>query len=254
MQLNLIGIKTLYIRDVMRFLKVYNQTIVGPIISAGLYYIIFSLIAAPNLQIEGVTYQAFLISGLAIMSAINNAFSNGAAIIISKMTGNITDLITAPFRPFEIVFALTCGAVTRSVLTCIIVYLVLCLINQTFFIHNLGIALLFLVLSSIVCALVGILTSLVSDSFDEASIVSNFFITPLMFLSGTFYDAAKLPPIFQKIIVFNPFFYMIDGFRYGILGVHEKPIGTGITLVGFVGILLFWVATQILKTGYKLRK
>jgi ABC-2 type transport system permease protein len=188
------------------------------------------------------------------MSAINNAYNNGVFIVVSKVTGNIIDLITAPLSPNEILIGLCGGSITRAFITALLIYITLCALQWQLPMHNIFIVLFFIFISSLICALVGIISGLLFDNFEEASLITNYIITPLLFLSGTFYSISKLPNFFQFLIKFNPFFYMIDGTRYGIIGKAEHSLVKGSIVLIATSILLWLYAHWILKRGYRIRK
>jgi ABC-2 type transport system permease protein len=252
--INWVGSWTLYEKEVMRFFRVYNQTIIAPIVNAVLFFFIFSLAFNHATPENKSSYDLFLIAGLVIMSAMNNSYNNGMIIVINKITGNIIDLVTIPLRRSEIIMALCLGSLTRAIITAITIYLTLCLLQQQFPMHNIFIACFFLLISSLICALIGLVSGLLFDNFEEASLVTNYFITPLLFLSGTFYSVKQLPMIVQKIIIFNPFLYMIDGTRFGIIGKSESNLVLGSIFLIAISIVLVFCANWILKTGYKIRK
>ncbi len=250
--INSVAIRTLYKKDVIRFLRVYNQTIIAPIINAFLFFIIFS-IAMPHEQMSQ-NYNVFLISGLTMMSIIMSSYNNSIFLVLTKVTGNIIDFVTMPVSPNEIIFSLCAGSMTRAILVAFLTYLALSLFILSFSLHNLAITIFYTVLSSLFCSLIGLIGGLLFNNFEESSIITNYFITPLSFLSGTFYSISKLPLFFQKIIQFNPFFYMMDGFRYGILGHSEGSMIIGSSFLIFL-ITILWLYTHwILKSGYKIRK
>lgn len=252
--MNSIGLQTLYKKEIVRFLRVYNQTIIAPIINAVLFFFIFTLAFTHDDSKSAISYNLFLISGLVVMSAINNAYNNGVFIVVSKVTGNIIDLITAPLSPNEILIGLCGGSITRAFITALLIYITLCALQWQLPMHNIFIVLFFIFISSLICALVGIISGLLFDNFEEASLITNYIITPLLFLSGTFYSISKLPNFFQFLIKFNPFFYMIDGTRYGIIGKAEHSLVTGSIVLIATSILLWFYAHWILKRGYRIRK
>lgn len=251
--INVVGIKTLYKKDVMRFLRVYNQVIIAPIINALLFFMIFT-IAIPHDSSHIANYKLFLIPGLIMMSIINSAYNNGVFIVLNKITGLIIDFVTIPLKSNEIIFSLCAGSVTRAVTVAILIYITLSISVMSFPMFNFWIVVLYAFISSLLCALIGLIVGLLFDSFDESSTITNYIITPLSFLSGTFYSIAKLPDFFQKIIHLNPFFYMMDGLRYGILGLSETSLFFGFLFILICSASLWYSAYWILESGYKIRK
>ena len=252
--INTVGLQTLYKKETLRFFRVYNQTLIAPIINAILFFIIFALtLSGGNLNQE-ISYNMFLISGLVVMSAINGAYNNGIFIVVNKVTGNIIDFITIPLTPNEILIGLCGAAVTRSFCTAILIYLTLCLFHMEFPMYNIFITLFYIFISSIICALIGIISGLLFNNFEEASLITNYAVTPLLFLSGTFYSISKLPPFFQTLTNFNPFFYMIDGTRYGLIGISDRSLITGSIILITFAISLWLGSAWILKSGYRIRK
>jgi ABC-2 type transport system permease protein len=252
--MNIIGLKTFYKKNVMRFLRVYNQTLIAPMINAVLFFFIFT-VAFDSSNLHGpVPYSLLLISGLVIMATINSAYSDGIIIVVNKITGNIIDLITVPMTPNEILIATCAASITRAGLVTVLTYTLLSLLQLNFVMFNFFIVLFFVVITALICSLIGTICGLVFDNFEETSVVTNYLITPLMFLSGTFYSISKLPKFFQYIIKFNPFFYMIDGFRYGMIGFSDTKLIFGSIFLILIAATLWFVAHWILKSGYKIRR
>ena len=249
--INAIGIKTLYKKDVSRFMRVYNQTIIGPIINALIFFTIFTTLAHNNSSQDN---HLLLISGLTMMSIINAAYNNGIFLVVMKMTGNIIDFLTMPLTPNEVIFSLVSGSMTRAFMVGSLIYFSLSIYEMDFSCFNLLIIIIYTISASLFCALVGLIGGLLFNNMEESSLIANYFITPLSFLSGTFYSISKLPIVFQKINLFNPFFYMIDGFRYGIFGFHEASLALGLSMINGFNFLLWLFALWILKSGYKIKK
>lgn len=252
--MNIVGLKTFYKKNVMRFLRVYNQTIIAPIINSVLFLFIFT-VAFDSSNLHGpIPYSLLLISGLVIMSTINSAYNDGIIIVVNKITGNIIDLITVPMTPNEILIATCAAAITRAGLVTILTYIILSLLQLHFAMFNLFIILFFVTITSLICSLIGTICGLIFDNFEETSVVTNYIMTPLMFLSGTFYSISKLPQFFQYLIKFNPFFYMIDGFRYGMTGFSDTRLVFGSIFLILIAASLWFVAHWILKSGYRIRR
>lgn len=254
--MNTIGIYTLTNREIGRFLKVYMQTLLSPLVTTVLFFAIFSLGGnTGNAQHEmlGVPFLQFLGPGLVMMSMAQNAFANtSSSIMIAKVQGNIVDTLMAPLGPWELIIGYLTGGVVRGMLVGCVSFAAL-----AFFIpigvEHIWAILAFGIMGSALMASLGMLAGLWADKFDHMAAITNFIITPLTFLSGTFYTIDRLPEQFQAIAHFNPFFYMIDGFRYGFIGASDAPV-----LAGFMGCF-FCTATVVVATwrllalGYKIK-
>jgi ABC-2 type transport system permease protein len=254
--INTIGLITLIQREIRRFLNVYMQTVVAPLVTLFLYFIVFSIAlggGAEGRQILGVQYMHFLAPGLLMMTMAQNAFSNSSSsLIIAKVQGNIVDLLMPPLASWEILVGLIVGAVFRGMLIGIIGALILSLFVGVP-VHNIGTIILFALMGNIMMASLGIVGGLWAEKFDHLATIANFVITPMTFLAGTFYALTALPPVWQKIALFNPFFYMIDGFRSGFIGVAEAPLLFGTLLMACFSVVLVAIAAILLKTGYKIK-
>jgi ABC-2 type transport system permease protein len=251
---NWLGIWTLYRKEVRRFLKVYNQTLVAPIINSLLLLAIFSLALGSRVQMVGtVSFQVFMASGLIMMSVVQHAFANtSSAFIMGKVVGMIIDYLMPPLSTGEMLFSMVMGGVTRGV--CVGVGVGLSLwVFLPLEIHHPLLALFYLVSASMLLALLGMLAGIFADSFDEMSAITSYVITPLSFLSGTFYSVRQLPPFWYTVTHFNPFFYMIDGLRYSMTDYHDGNIVAGMWTITICNIVL-WVACHLLlKAGYRIK-
>jgi len=253
--MNWLGFQTLFTKEIMRFTKVYLQTLFAPIITALLYLLVFARVLEGRMDVFGdISYTAFLVPGLIMMAVIQNAFANSSSSLIqSKVTGNLIFIMVTPLSYLEIYLAFTLAAVVRGVLVGLSVYIV-----ALFFIQlplfNIFYILIFLLMSSAVLATLGVIAGIWAEKFDQLAGFTNFVIMPLSFLSGVFYSIHSLPPIWQTLSHLNPFFYMIDGFRYGFFG--ESDINPLFSL-GVVAIFLTGLATltlYMLHSGYKIRE
>lgn len=253
-KINWYGTYTLSIREIKRFLKVYNQTVFTPVISALIFLAVFVLAIGSNRpDINGVKFINFMGYGLIAMNIIQNAFANSSSsFIMSKVIGYISDLLIPPLGSFEIIVAFTIGGVLRGLLVGLVVSLAL----APFIDYNLEHPLLlifYLLASCIFLAKLGILTGIIANSFDQSSAVTSYLVTPLSFLSGTFYSVQALPIFFQKVNLFNPFFYIIDGFRYCLTDKADGNITAGITLLILANIILYFILDRILKSGWRIK-
>jgi ABC-2 type transport system permease protein len=252
---NWVGIWTLVQKECGRFLNVYLQTIVAPVVTTFLFYVIFTLAFGGNAGrgIEGIPYMQFLVPGLIMMAMAQNAFANTASsIVIGKVQGNIIDVLMPPLAPWELLTGYIIGGVCRGLMIGLLSILVLVpFIGIP--IHNIGIIAVFGVLGTAMLALLGVVGGIWSDKFDHIAAVTNFVVMPMTFLSGTFYSIDRLPPLWQDIAHANPFFFMIDGFRAGFIGVSDMSLWIGVAVLLVVNIALWTVAYRMLKTGYKIK-
>ena len=230
--INWVGAWTLYKKEVLRFLIVWIQTIFSPLISSLLFLLVLSLaIGAERGDVLGVSFITFLAPGLISMQVIQQSFSHSSSsFMIGKIQGNIVDLLYAPLSAAEVTIAISLAAVTRAVMIAIISIITFMLIIEIQITNYLTL-IAFTFLSSFILGNVGIIAGLWSEKFDNMATVTNFVIIPLSFLSGTFYSIERLPGLLKTISEFNPFFYMIDGFRYGFLGKSDGSISVGLSLI-----------------------
>jgi ABC-2 type transport system permease protein len=252
--INWLGLWTLYKKEVHRFIKVYNQTLFAPVITSLLFLAIFNLAMGNHVATIGnVPFAVFMGSGLIIMAVVQNAFANtSSTLIMGKVMGTIIDYIMPPLSAGETVFAMVMGGLTRGLMVGILVALSIKLFIPLS-IHHIGYMLFHIIAASILLALLGIFTGIVSESFDQMSAVTSYVITPLSFLSGTFYSVKNLPEVLYKLSHVNPFFYMIDGFRYGMTGYHDGSLATGLWVMGFSIILLWWLVYSMVARGYRIK-
>ena len=251
---NWIGFYTLYSKEVRRFLNVFAQTVLAPAITTLLFYIIFTIsVDRSYLSTESFTFSQFLAPGLVCMSIMQNAFANtSSSILISKVQGNIVDVLMPPLSEYELTFSYSLGGVTRGLLVGLSVSIVIYLIVPIQ-ITNLFIILYFALFSSLLLSLLGILCGIWAKKFDHMASVTNFIILPLTFLSGTFYSIERLPEDWRFFAYLNPFFYIIDGFRYGFVGVSDSNISLGIFILAVANLIFLILTIYIFKKGYGLR-
>lgn len=253
-RINWLGLYTLIEREVIRFVAVWTQTVLAPLITVGLFLLVFVLaIGTRRGDVMGVSFAHFLVPGILMMSVIQNSFVNTASsIVVSKIQGNIVDTLMPPLSPLELVIGYTLGGVLRGFAVAATVMIV------TFPILGVGVAhpfwaLLFVFLGSAMLALIGLLAGIISERFDQMNAITNFIITPLSFLSGTFYSIDILPPALQTVTRFNPIFYLIDGMRYGVIGASDRsPVYGALFCGALVVVLLLW-GWRWFATGYGLK-
>jgi ABC-2 type transport system permease protein len=245
---------TLYIKELRRFTKIPGQTILAPAATTLLFMVIFST-AIGNSRNEYILtdFKSFLFPGLIMMTIIQNAFmNNSSSLLMSKVQGNIVDLLIPPISNFQIIVSFILVGVTRG-LTVAIAAAIFMLPFVQIEIYSFTVVLFFAVISSAILSLIGLLTGIWADKWDHLGTIDNFIIIPLSFLSGTFYSIKILPEFIQKLSLFNPFFYMIDGFRYGFIGLSDVNIMTSIQILILCFIILLFFSYLILQSGYKLR-
>jgi len=251
---NWVGLYTLYMREVRRFTKVYTQTIVGPVVTALLFLSVFVLALGSSVRVIGdVPFMEFLAPGLIMMAITQNAFANtSSSMMISKIQGNIVDTLMPPLNAHELTFGIAMGGMTRGVVVGLAVGLVVSMFVPMH-IYNIGVIIFYAVAGSLMLSLLGVIGGIWSDKFDHIAAVTNFIVTPLSFLSGTFYSLHRLPEVAQKIALMNPFFYMIDGFRYGFIGQSDAPLLHGFLAVGLMDAVLWIICWRMFASGYKLK-
>lgn len=254
-RINWIGLWTLYIREVQRFAKVGMQTVIAPVITSVLFLMVFAVAVGDRAQLAGdVDFISFLVPGLVMMSVLQNAFANSSSsLVVSKVQGNIVDLLMPPLGSGELLIGLAAGAMTRGIAVGLVAAVVLGIFA------GLGLpaapltALAFLILGSLAMSFAGILAGVWSNKFDEMAAITNFVIQPLAFLSGTFYSVERLPAPFDTIATLNPVFYAIDGFRFGLIGFGDRPVLTGLVALTLVNVVLGLLCYRVLASGYRLK-
>jgi len=249
-----IGMWTLLKKEVLRFWRVVFQTVASPVITAVLYLMIFSHVLGERVQVyEGVAYTSFLIPGLIMMSLLQNAFSNSSSSLVqSKVMGNIVFLLLTPLSYIQFFIAFLVASILRGIFVGFVIYIVALFyvdlpINHPFFVIS------FAILGGGLLGTFGIIAGIWSDRFDQMAAFGNFVIMPLSFLSGVFYSIHSLPEIWQSISKLNPFFYIIDGFRFGFFGQSDISPWISLSIVTIFFIVLSVIAIRMLKSGYKLR-
>lgn len=251
---NSIGLKTLYIKEVRRFLKVYNQTLLAPMITALLFLAVFSLAIGDHVRNVGnIPFKEFMAAGLIIMSVVQNAFANtSSSFTMGKVLGTLVDYLMPPLSATEIMVGMVGAGITRGVCVGLLVAIAVWFFVP-YEIYSIGYTLFYLFSASMMLALMGMLGGIFSETFDQMSAVTSYIITPLAFLSGTFYSVHNLPDFWFHVSQYNPFFYMIDGFRFGMTGYHDGNLLIGAAYLIGANILL-WIATHImLYKGYRIK-
>lgn len=253
---NLGGLKALYVKEVRRFFKVQLQTIWAPAITTLLFLVIFTVaLGRSGRTVMGVPFADFLAPGLIVMGMLQNAFANSSfSLLVGKIQGNIVDYLMPPLSEAELIAGLIGAAVTRAVFVGLAVWFAMLLWPGVHVApHHFWAIAWFGVLGSVMLAFLGLLTSIWAEKFDHAAAVSNFVVAPLSLLSGTFYSINSLSPAFQAVSHANPFFYVISGFRYGFLGISDSPVALGAVLILAIDIAIGWLCYSLLRSGWKLK-
>lgn len=249
-----VGFKTLFYKEILRFWKVATQTIAAPVVSAMLYLLIFGHVLDGRVEmLDGVSYTSFLIPGLVMMSVLQNAFANSSSSLIqSKITGNLVFILLPPLSHVEILSAYVTASVLRGLVVGLGVFVITAWFAHLSFVAPLWIV-AFALLGAGILGTLGVIAGIWAEKFDQLAAFQNFLITPATFLAGVFYSIKKLPPFWLAVSHFNPFFYMIDGFRYGFFGQSDVSPWLSLAIVAVFFGLLSAIAINLLRRGYKLR-
>jgi len=248
------GLRALYFREVLRFWKVGVQALAAPIVTALLYMMVFVVaVGGARPKVEGVPFATFIAPGLVMMQILTNAFSNSSSSLLqAKMNGYISDYLSPPLSPGELVAGFALGALTRGVLVGAVAGLVVFPFAHMSFAHAWAIV-YFGVAAALIMGLLGCMAAIWSEKFDHIAAVTNFIVMPMTFLSGTFYLVSHLPEPFRTISQYNPFFYLIAGFRYGFTGHPDGSLTIGVAATAALVVALWAVTWRMFATGYKLK-
>ncbi len=249
------GAYTLFKKEMWRFLKVSIQTILTPVVTVLLYLLVFSSVLSDRLEVyKGVDYVKFLIPGLVVMAMLQNAFANSSSSVFqSKMNRNIVFMLLSPLSNLEIYVSYVAACIVRGLMVGAGVWIT-SFFFETIWIHNLALVLVFGFLGCGILGALGLLGAVCSEKWDHIAAFQNFVILPLSFLSGVFFSIHTLPPFWEKVSYYNPFFYMVDGFRYGFLGVSDTDPIRSLIVASVFFLVVSIVGLLILKSGYKLRE
>jgi ABC-2 type transport system permease protein len=249
-----VGFRTLFYKEMLRFWKVATQTIAAPILTAMLYLLIFGHVLEGRVEVyPGVSYTAFLVPGLVMMSVLQNAFANASSSLIqSKITGNLVFILLPPLSHWEILLAYVAASVVRGLAVGAGVFAITAWFAHLSFAAPLWI-IVFAILGAAILGTLGVIAGIWADKFDQLAAFQNFLIMPATFLAGVFYSIHSLPAFWQAVSHFNPFFYMIDGFRHGFFGQSDISPWTSLAIVSAFFAVLAAVAINLLRGGYKLR-
>lgn len=253
-RVNWLGLTMLGWREIRRFLAVWQQTVLAPLITAGLFLTVFALaFGVGRADVMGVSYLVFLAPGILMMTVIQNAFANtSSSIVIAKVQGNIVDTLMPPLAPWEILAGYLIGSVARALVVAAVIAVGLWLVVGQGVAHPLW-ALAWVVLGAVLLGGLGVLAAIWANKFDQMAAITNFVVTPLSFLSGTFYSVEALPPAFRAASHANPVFYLIDGARYGFIGVSDASPWQGLGVVALACLIVLGLAWSWLRSGYRMK-
>ena len=253
-RVNWLGLATLCRREIQRFLAVWTQTLLAPLVTAGLFLVIFTIAIGPTRgEVLGVPFTEFIAPGILMMTVIQNAFANSSSsIVISKVQGNIVDTLMPPLAPFELVIGYLAGGVARGIVVALAILAGLFVATGQVPAHPLLLA-VFVVLGAAFLSAVGVVAGLFANKFDQMAAITNFIVTPLAFLSGTFYSVEALPPGLYEITHVNPVFYLIDGARYGMIGASDSSPTLGLAVAVGSTALVALMAWGLFRTGWRLK-
>ena len=251
---NWVGTYSLLKKEILRFITVSGQTLAGPILTSILFLTVISLaIGNERSAVLGVPYIQFLASGLIMMQVIQQSFAHSSSsVMMGKMMGTLTDIIHSPLSAAEVVIALTLASAARGLLIAIIsTFIFVIFIDLT--LQNYFLWFIYLFIGGIFMGSAGIIAGLYADKFDQMSTLTNFIVVPLSFLSGTFYSIDKLPNLLKTLSYYNPFFHMIDGFRYSFIGQQDGSLKFGILFLISVSLIFYYLAYHLYNKGYKIK-
>lgn len=251
---NWIGVYTLTKREIWRFTKVWNQTILAPVVTTMLFLAVLTLaMGAGHRIVDGLPFNRFIAPGLVMMAVVQNAYANtSSSLMLAKFQGVIIDLLMPPFKGWEVAFSLVAGGLARGLSVGIAVMIAVYAVVP-FSLEHAGIAIYYLVTASTLLAILGVLSGMWATSFEHVAAATNYIITPLAFLSGTFYSIKALPEFWYHVCHFNPFFYMIDGFRYAMIGHADGSIAVGMTVMLLSNLFFGWLAQHLFSRGYRMK-
>ncbi|MDQ2820058.1 MAG: ABC transporter permease [Pseudomonadota bacterium] len=249
-----VGFQTLFYKETLRFWKVATQTVGAPILTAMLYLLIFGHVLEGKVEVyKGVSYTAFLIPGLVMMSVLQNAFANSSSSLIqSKITGNLVFILLPPLSHWEIISAYVLASIVRGLVVGTGVFVITAWFAHMSFVAPWWI-IVFALLGSAILGTMGVIAGIWAEKFDQLAAFQNFLIVPATFLAGVFYSIHSLPPFWLAVSHVNPFFYMIDGFRHGFFGQSDISPWISLGIVSAFFVVLATIAVNLLKRGYNLR-
>ncbi|MEQ9116037.1 MAG: ABC transporter permease [Rickettsiales bacterium] len=255
MHSNLVIFNSLTRKEITRFLKVYHQAIISPVITGLIFFLIFRLATGNGVEkFSGLTYTVFVGSGIIVMTMMQQSFSNSSSsITISKVHGTIVDYLVTPISSHNFVLSYSAASIIRGLLVGALLFPFINYFAH-FKIHSPLILMLSTILGVSLLSIFGVIVGLISQNFEQMSSFTSYLVTPLSFLSGTFYSIKKLPHYFESLNLINPLFYSIDLFRYGMTGYSDRGITEGLTILFIANIALYLIAIRIFKTGYRIKE
>ncbi|MBN7787197.1 ABC transporter permease [Ponticoccus gilvus] len=253
-RINWLGLQTLARREILRFLNVWTQTLAAPLVTGGLFLVIFSIAIGPQRgEVMGVPFTTFIAPGILMMTVIQNAFANtSSSLVISKVQGNIVDTLMPPLSAGELVLGYLAGGIARGAIVALCLALALWLALGIVPAHPLA-ALAFVLLGAAFLSALGLLAGIYANKFDQMAAITNFIVTPLAFLSGTFYSVESLPPGLYQVTHLNPVFYLIDGARWGMIGVSDSHPALGFAVAFSATLAVCLLAWAMFRRGYRLK-
>ncbi|MDU9002249.1 ABC transporter permease [Sedimentitalea todarodis] len=252
--MNLSAVGAIYRFEMMRFFRTLMQSFLSPVLSTSLYFVVFGAAIGSRIQeVEGVSYGAFIVPGLVMLSVITQGISNAAfGIYFPKFTGTIYELLSAPVNFLEIVMGFVGAAATKALFIGVVILLTASLFVDLTIQHPVAMV-LFLLLTCLSFALMGFIIGIWAGNFEQLQLVPLLIVTPLIFLGGSFYSISMLPPIWQTVTLFNPVVYLISGFRWSFFGTADVPIGLSLLAIAGFTVLCMTVIWWIFKTGWRIR-
>ncbi|OAB62944.1 hypothetical protein AY599_13400 [Leptolyngbya valderiana BDU 20041] len=249
-----IGYQTILIKEITRILRIWAQTLIPPVITMSLYFVIFGAIIGRRVgEMGGMPYMDFIVPGLIMLSVITNSYGNiTSSFFGAKFGRHVEELLVSPLPPWIILAGYVSGAVFRAVMVGLLVWLIAGIFSG-FHMHNVWVTVSILILTSVVFALGGFINAIYAQKFDDISIIPTFVLQPLTYLGGVFFSVSLLPGVWQNISMINPIVYMVSAFRYGLLGVSDIPLWVAYGLVLAFGAVLFAICMTLLKRGVGLR-
>ena len=246
----LVAFNTIVIKEVSRFTRIWVQTLLPPAISMTLYFVIFGSLIGPRIgMMDGFSYIDYIAPGIIMMSIINNSYANVVSSFFSaKFQKHIEEMLVAPIPNIVILLGYVTGGVTRGVMVGIVVTLV-ALFFTDLQVHNIAITMAVVIMTSVLFALGGMINAIFAKKFDDISIIPTFVLTPLIYLGGVFYSIDMLPDFWRTLSAFNPILYMVNAFRFGMLGVSDINIGTAFFILSIFVVVLFSIALHLLNKG-----
>lgn len=248
------GLRTLFEKEVRRFLRVPGQTLLSPVVTTTLYFLVFGYSLGGQLrEVEGVPYARFIVPGLVTLGVVTNAYLNSASsLFVMKIQGTVVDLLVSPLTYGEVLAGFVGAAAVRGLLVGLVMWVVAGIFGGFTLAHPL-LAILLLVLAAVSFAALGFLTAIWATTFEQINFFPTFIITPLTFLGGVFYSVTMLPDVLRRLTLANPVFYLVDGVRFGVLGISDASPWAGALLLAGLTLVTLGIAYQLLRTGYRLR-